>query len=296
MYKNHQIKFIPTAIILILSVFIFQAHSKDKTESSQPESAEMNQIKEDIIQLKEDSKSNKKTQDGSTWLFLVPWLTGGSGLIALASILLSQFQRKELLLAFKQSKLKIDKMQKQINNLDLKIERQNILDLNRQIPSSSLSSKQQYTDPPYSDTTSTKFIQMMPHEVTQPEKISSNPATKASLIEAINNYDRQQLRNASTAELNITSESENALATGRAITTKLEEVLGGGSYLLVPLQGEHWLFPTERTLKGFGRQSTKVIFQHEQKAIGHSQLVEPALLAKEGTFWTIKVVGRINTP
>lgn len=296
MYKNHQIKFIPTAIILILSIFISQAHSKDKTESPQPENAEMDQIKDEIIQLKEVSISYKKSQDESSWLFLVPWLTGGSGLIALASILLSQFQRKELLLAFKQSRLKIDKMQKQINNFELKIERQNILNLNRQIPSSSLSSNQQYNDPPYSDTPIAKFIEMKPHEVTQPEIITSNPVTKASLIEAINNFDRQQLRNASTAELNVTSESENALATGRAITTKLEEVPGGGSYLLVPLQGEHWLFPTERTLKGFGRQSTKILFQHEQKAIGHPQLVEPALLAKEGTLWTIKAVGRINTP
>ena len=59
-------------------------------------------------------------------------------------------------------------------------------------------------------------------------------------INALNSGDRQQLRDAATAELNITSDQKGA-GDGRAITTELEVVAGGGSYWLVMLQGEAWL-------------------------------------------------------
>ena len=82
-----------------------------------------------------------------------------------------------------------------------------------------------------------------------------------SLINALNNGDRQILKEAATAELNITNDSQSKLAIGKTITTELEVVPGGGSYWLIELQGHAWLFPTEGTLRGFeAEQPTKGIF------------------------------------
>ena len=123
------------------------------------------------------------------------------------------------------------------------------------------------------------------------------PVSRTSLINSLNAGDRQQLREVASAELNITSESENALAMGRAIATELEEVLGGGSYWLVSLQGEHLLFPTDRTIKGFAAaQPAKGLFHFEQQTIANPQLIEPALLENQGTRWCIKTMGRIAVP
>jgi hypothetical protein len=137
-----------------------------------------------------------------------------------------------------------------------------------------------------------------PIPVPAPVPTPGPPAvTRTSLINSLNAGDRQQLREVASAELNITSESENALAMGRAIATELEEVPGGGSYWLVSLQGEHLLFPTDRTIKGFAAaQPAKGIFNFEQQTIAHPQLMEPALLENQGTRWCIKTMGRIAVP
>jgi hypothetical protein len=121
--------------------------------------------------------------------------------------------------------------------------------------------------------------------------------SKSGLISALNGGDRQQLREAATAELNITSDSENAIATGRSITTELEVVPGGGSYWLVMLQGQAWLFPTERTLKGFAAaQPSKGLFHYEQQTIAKPQLLEPVALEGSGDRWSVKSQGQIGIP
>jgi len=137
-----------------------------------------------------------------------------------------------------------------------------------------------------------------PIPVPAPVTTPGPPAvSRASLINSLNAGDRQQLREVASAELNITSESENALAIGRAIATELEEVLGGGSYWLVSLEGEHLLFPTDRTIKGFAAaQPAKGLFHFEQQTIANPQLIEPALLENQGTRWCIKTMGRIAVP
>ena len=128
---------------------------------------------------------------------------------------------------------------------------------------------------------------------------SSPPPTpmgpsKESLIAALNGGDQQQLRDASSSELNITSESKESIAIGRSINTELREVSGGGSYLLVNLQGQAWLFPTERSLAGFtASQRSKGIFDYEKQTISTPKLLEPALLERSGTNWMIKQIGRI---
>ena len=138
----------------------------------------------------------------------------------------------------------------------------------------------------------------VPVPVPAPVTTPGPPAvSRTSLINSLNAGDRQQLREVASAELNITSESENALAMGRAIATELEEVLGGGSYWLVSLQGEHLLFPTDRTIKGFAAaQPAKGLFHFEQQTIANPQLIEPALLENQGTRWCIKTMGRIAVP
>jgi hypothetical protein len=138
-----------------------------------------------------------------------------------------------------------------------------------------------------------------PALVSEPEglpNITSSTISKTGLINALNAGDRQSLRDAATAELNITSESENALAMGRSIATELEEVNGGGSYWLVNLQGQHWLFPTDRTLRGFAAaQPAKGLFIYVQMTIAQPQLMEPALLERSGNRWVVQSMGRIST-
>ena len=132
----------------------------------------------------------------------------------------------------------------------------------------------------------------------QPSKpIEPQGPSKSVLIAALNNGDRQQLREAALSELNITSESENAIITGRSTNTELEVVSGGGSYLLVMLQGQPLLFPTEKTLKGFtAAQRSKGLFDYEQQTIAQPQLLEPALLEGSGDSWTVKQIGKIAIP
>ena len=121
--------------------------------------------------------------------------------------------------------------------------------------------------------------------------------SKTGLISALNNGDRQQLRDASSAELNITDESENAIATGRSQATQLEEVSGGGSYWLICLSNQYWLFPTQRTLKGYtAAQPSKGLFEFEKRALSQAQLIEPACVERTGITWTVTSLGRIGTP
>lgn len=121
--------------------------------------------------------------------------------------------------------------------------------------------------------------------------------SKAGLIQALNQGDRQTLRDCSSAPLNITKESENALAVGRFQPTQLEKVSGGGSYWLVMLAGEALLFPTDITLKGFlSMQPNKGLFSYEKQVISNPQLIEPALLRQDGERWTVQRLGRIAVP
>jgi hypothetical protein len=123
------------------------------------------------------------------------------------------------------------------------------------------------------------------------------PISKESLIGALNTGDRQTLRAAARAELNITSESENALAMGKTIATQLEQVAGGGSYWLIAAEGHYWLFPTDRTLRGFAAaRPSKGLFHYEQQTIAQPKLIEPALLESSGSCWSLENMGRIAIP
>ena len=121
--------------------------------------------------------------------------------------------------------------------------------------------------------------------------------TVASLIRAINSGDRQVLREATTAELNITSSSENSIAMGMSEATELEEVSAGGSYLLVSLEGRTLLFPTDRTLRGFSTtQPSKGLYSYEQQSVAKAEIIEPAVLEKSGAVWRVTQKGRVAIP
>lgn len=121
--------------------------------------------------------------------------------------------------------------------------------------------------------------------------------SKEMLIDALNSGDRQKVREAAISQLNITNESENAIATGRSVTTELEVVSAGGSYQLIEIDGQSWLFPTVQTLGGFAStQTSKGIFDFEQQVISNPILAEPALIEKSGSKWKVKQLGKIVVP
>lgn len=121
--------------------------------------------------------------------------------------------------------------------------------------------------------------------------------TVAGLIRAINTGDRQVLREATAAELNITSASENTIAMGMSEATELEEVSAGGSYLLASLEGRTLLFPTDRTLRGFSTtQPSKGLYSYEQQSVSKAEIIEPAVLEKSGAVWRVSQKGRVAIP
>ena len=127
-----------------------------------------------------------------------------------------------------------------------------------------------------------------------PEPLGPN---KELLVSALNNGDRKQLKELATSQLNITDESENNIAIGKLLPTELEAVLAGGSYQLIIITDQSWLFPTELTLRGFtAAEKSKGIFDYEEQSISSPQLLEPALLEGSGNHWRIKRKGIICLP
>ena len=142
-------------------------------------------------------------------------------------------------------------------------------------------------------------VQPSPAVISTPQRQANTGPIKQDLITSLNEGDQKKLlRNAFSSELNITKESEDDIFTGRAIGTKLEVVSGGGSYLLVVLQGQSWLFPTIQSLNGFTAvERSKGLFDYEKQAtLSSPQLLEPALLERSGDMWMIKEIGKIAIP
>jgi hypothetical protein len=280
-----------------------------KKEERESKSSEQQQVEklEGRINYLEGKLKLIKNNESSFWFLWGPWLAGGSALIAILQISYLFWYTRRLRNNLSHHEKAIKKLHKQIGGLEIKFEQERIVNHSRQTAPSPSSQKQTITEymlknpvpndlpfihTPIATPIPAKIIDPIPLNPEAQETIS-----KASLIAALNSYDRQQLRNASTAELNITAESQNALAIGRAISTELEEVLGGGSYWLIPIQGEHWLFPTDRTLRGFAAaQPSKGLFKYDQKTISQPQLNEPALLERIGSYWVVKSMGTIYTP
>jgi hypothetical protein len=99
-------------------------------------------------------------------------------------------------------------------------------------------------------------------------------------------------------ELNITSESEDSLLRGNSSqSTKLEAVLGGGSYMVVTGEGRYWLFPTAQTLDSFRlNQPQKGLFSYEREVLSKPVVKRPAEVHEEGDYWIVSAHGVISVP
>lgn len=262
--------------------------------------AEPKPLKDEIkdLQKRLDDIDTRSKSDGGLFGIAWPiWLSGGSGLIGLMALVLAMStmarvkkQREEFLRRLDGNK---QSLLKRIGGVEVQMEQERLL--KQSLAMAAVTPKPASPEPQPATATAWQAPLADPYPQYVPTPVPA-PVSKASLINTLNAGDRLTLREAATAELNITSESENALAMGRAVATELEEVPGGGSYWLVSLQGQDWLFPTDRTLKGFAAaQPAKGLFYYEQQTIAQPQLIEPALLESSGTRWSVKTMGRIAT-
>lgn len=231
------------------------------------------------------------------------FLTGGSLSLALLGLAAGITAHLHLRRSHQSLRQQTDNLRTRLNTLEMQVEQDRVVSRTRPTPSAPaqlFAAQPSAADPRPTPIATPPAAAAVPSPAA-PTSVAQSPApapiSKTGLIAALNNGDRQQLRDAASAELNITSESENAIATGRATATELEEVPGGGSYWLVSLNQQHWLFPTDRTLKGFAAaQPSKGLFTYEQQTISKAQLIEPALLEHTGSTWCVTTLGRIATP
>ena len=116
--------------------------------------------------------------------------------------------------------------------------------------------------------------------------------------DAVNRVDRQALRIMQYRELNISGDSEDALARGNTLqATRLVAVNGGGSYMIINSQGRFWLFPTALTLESFSSaQPQKGIYNYEAAMLTRPSVKKPAEVKEEGDSWVVTTLGVISLP
>ena len=258
-----------------------------------------------LIDLGQRIKEVEATQrEANTGLLGIPLpllLAGGSGLIGLLGLILSItaiLRVEKQRAAVKELNRRSQSLITRLGGVEVQLEQVLILNKNRAAEAERAAAITRSAPTPEAVTPTQPRRKIVSDTASPTSSETAVPSfSKSGLINALNSGDRQQLREAATAELNITSDSENAIATGRSITTELEVVPGGGSYWLVMLQGQAWLFPTERTLSGFAAaQPSKGLFHYEQQTIAKPQLLEPAALEGSEKRWSVKSMGRIGTP
>ena len=115
---------------------------------------------------------------------------------------------------------------------------------------------------------------------------------------AIDQGDRQALRQLQFKELNITNACEDLLVRGNTEqATRLEAVLAGGSYVVISGDQRYWLFPTSQTLDSFGmNQPQKGIFSYERGLISKPMVKQPAEVSEEGECWVVVSKGIVVIP
>jgi hypothetical protein len=274
----------------------------ENSEEIQPTAAEadpFSALEERFIELENAQRVANAGLLGIPYPLL---LAGGSTLIGLIGLLLAitAFIRVvKQRSAVEQLDRRTQSLLTRLGGLEVQLEQERILNQTRATQAEQTATVTRPSPTPTKTPTPEPSRPIVSKAAAQSAPVTPVPVafSKSGLISALNGGDRQQLREAATAELNITSDSENAIATGRSISTELEVVPGGGSYWLVMLQGQAWLFPTERTLKGFAAaQPSKGLFHYEQQTIAKPQLLEPAALEGSGERWSVKSMGLIGTP
>ncbi len=115
---------------------------------------------------------------------------------------------------------------------------------------------------------------------------------------AVDRNDRKTLRQMQLHELNIAAESESLLSKADFNQlTKLETVVGGGSYIIIGSNSRYWLFPTAQTLDGFSlNQPRKGVFYYESSMLPKPIVKEPAEVRKDGIYWLVIHQGSILVP
>jgi len=265
----------------------------DKAETG-PTDARIDELEQKIDDIERELQKNATDESGFfgiSWGLLANVVSPLLGLISLLFALVAisrvKKQREEVL----NLKGRYQNLMTRLGGVEVQMEQDRIINRSKAI---AVSAPTLTSTPTPTPPTQPSWTVAQPAVETTP---APEPISKSTLISALNIGDRQPLRAAAIAELNITSESENALAMGKAIATELEEVAGGGSYWLIATEGQDWLFPTDRTLKGFAAaQPSKGLFHYEQQTIAQPKLIEPALLERIGSRWSIKVMGRIAMP
>ncbi len=115
---------------------------------------------------------------------------------------------------------------------------------------------------------------------------------------AVDRNDRKALRQMQLHELNIAAESESLLSKADFNQlTKLETVVGGGSYIIIGSNNRYWLFPTAQTLDGFSlNQPRKGVFLYESSMLPKPVVKEPAEVREDGIYWLVIHQGSILVP
>ncbi len=274
----------------------------DDNDAGQPTEAELDPLNNLELRMIELESRQPAANSGLLGIPIPLLLAGGSGLIGVIALVLSitaVLRVEKQRAAIEELNRRTQSLLTRLGGVEVQLEQERILNQNRaaQAERTATLSRPSATPTPAAPTQPIPKIIKEDSHSTPPAVPAPIALSKSALINALNSGDRQQLRDAATAELNITSDSESALAMGRSITTELEVVAGGGSYWLVMLQGEAWLFPTERTLNGFAAsQPSKGLFRYEQQTIAKPQLLEPAALEGSGNRWSVKSTGCIGTP
>jgi hypothetical protein len=120
-----------------------------------------------------------------------------------------------------------------------------------------------------------------------------------SLARAIEANDTALIRELAESELNITRESDDALA--RRVVghkTQLEDVSGGGSYYRLTDGNETRLFPTSQSLKLFAKtQRSLGTFNYQLEPNAQAEIKHPALIAQAPSGrWEVLEMGVIVVP
>ncbi len=117
---------------------------------------------------------------------------------------------------------------------------------------------------------------------------------------AVLSNDRSRIRSITKAELNITQASEDTLTRGTSVvSTELQSVSGGGSYLLVECGGKYWICPTVQTLTSFTTfKPHKGIFEYEEIAtVSTAELKKPAEAVETNQgVWQVVSKGIVLVP
>ena len=270
---------------------------RETEERNEIESDEITLLKQRIQKLEEAQSTASAGMLGIPYPLLVAGGSGVIGLIALALSITALIRNEKQRAAVNELSRRNQTLSTRIGGVEVQIDLERIENKERIAQAERTSSQIRTTPTATLIPQAIRPAQPTPPTQATPEPLAPAAVSKAGLISALNSGDRLQLREASTSELNITSDSENAIATGRSITTELEVVPGGGSYWFVMLHGQAWLFPTERTLNGFAAaQPAKGLFEYQQQTIAKPQLIEPAALEGSGDRWSVKSMGLIGTP